>query len=202
MNITEESNKQEQKSRFQKLVDKVDPQTRIQMVQQGLNPFNEEDIATFYNKVKNGDKLSWGQRFTAAWSFLWSKKINNDLLIAVLKKVNDSQEVEPSYESLVNTTAQPDPITEKLMNRPPHGRSTAAKFYEKELKDALVSRITTAVEKGEMPQQKPFTEGSTKSQTKPFKNTPPPAAPAPMVQKVKKKKKFYKSPNNTKKPKK
>lgn len=203
VNITEEGRVEIpfKKSKFQQLVDKVNPHTRIQMVQLGLNPFNEEDIAHFHELTSKGNKLSWGQRFSAAWIFLWKKEINNNLLVAALKKVNDSMETEMSYDNLVDTSTKPDPITEKLMKRPPQGLSSAAKHYEGQLKDALVDRVAKAVQNGEMPNQT-STEGKVKTQTKPFKNTTPPAPPAPMVPKPKKKKKFYKSPSNTKKPKK
>ncbi len=89
------------KSQLEEIVGMITAQERIEMIQQGLNPFNVEDISYFRTIQNKTVKLSFWSRFKAAWSFAFKNKINDDLEIAVLKKINNSKS-SPSEPVLPN----------------------------------------------------------------------------------------------------
>jgi hypothetical protein len=108
MNITDEQNtnkkprhtfeerfgefKEAPKSKFQLIAEKTTPKMRMEMMQMGLNPFNEDDLEQFHKVQKGEFTLSFWSRLKAACSFLFNNEINGDLELIVIKHLNTKTE--------------------------------------------------------------------------------------------------------------
>lgn len=193
MNITQES-----KSQFQETLGKVSSETRMEMVQLGLNPFLESDIEKYWTIRAQAKKLSFKERLIAGFQLVFKSKITDKLFTHVLCKVNDNLQQNnlpnESYLDKVGTQGEINPLVEKLEKKKPSGVSKVAPLYTESIKDALVDRYAQAIQNGEIPKQE-----TRKKEDTSIKKTPLSKSSKPGFKPRHKRKKKPQSPSNTKK---
>jgi hypothetical protein len=135
----------EEKPRFQQIVDLSTPTTRMQMIQLGLNPFSAEDINHFKAIQKEGAELSRWSRFKAACALFFLNKVNDDLELLALKRLNaklpteDNAIIAPSRAQF-SEFVMPEPtdgagkvraaFTERVVKAPPFDYAEFPDMFE------------------------------------------------------------------------
>lgn len=152
MNIT-----QEEKSQFQETLSKISSETRMEMIQLGLNPFLESDVEKYWGIKANAKKLSFRERLIASFQLLFKKKITDKLFAHVLCKINDDLQRHYSkrstdYLNEVGKEGVINPLVEKLEKKGPNIVSKVAPLYKESIQDALVDRYAQAIQNGELSQ--------------------------------------------------
>lgn len=147
MNITEES-----KSQFQETLNKISSETRMEMIQLGLNPFLESDVEKYWVIRANAKRLPFKERVIAAFQLLFKKKITDKLFAHVLCKINDEMQKgdTEAYLDKVGKEGEINPLVEKLEKKEPNSVSKVAPLYTESIKEALIDRYAKAVENGEI----------------------------------------------------
>lgn len=158
MNITQET-----KSQFQETLSKISSETRMEMIQLGLNPFLETDIEKYWTIRANAKQLSFKERLIAVFQLLFKKKITDKLFAHVLCKINDDlqgQGVDPSMDYLNKAGEEGtiNPLVERLQKKEPNGVSKAAPLYTESIQDAFVDRYAQAIKNGEITSETKVTE--------------------------------------------
>lgn len=194
MNITQEG-----KSQFQETLSKVSSETRMEMIQLGLNPFLESDIEKYWTIRANAKHLSLKERFIASFQLLFKNKITDKLFAHMLCKINDdlqkhTTDLSTEYLDEVGKEGTMNPLVEKLEKKEPSGVSKVAPLYTESIKDALVDRYVQAIQNGELKDESVKEKTESKPNHNKFKDSKPGSKP-----RYNKKKKKPQSPSNTKK---
>jgi hypothetical protein len=139
------------KSNFERLLDILTPQQRMEMIQMGLNPFNEDHVNKYIETYKEV-KYNFWQRIGIVWKYITSGIITEKMKTIVTKDlINDFDKLKTlpvdsdKYVGDYNTNTTP--FVEKILKKEPSKLSHVDKNYKDELINIVQSKIELSEEK-------------------------------------------------------
>jgi hypothetical protein len=159
------------KSNFERLLDILTPQQRMEMIQMGLNPFNEDHVNKYIETYKEV-KYNFWQRIGVVWKYITSGVITEKMKTIVTKDlINDFDKLKAlpvdsdKYVGDYNTNTTP--FVEKILKKEPSKLLHIDKNYKDELINIVQSKIELPKEKvQEEKKVKNVSESSTTKQLK------------------------------------
>lgn len=130
------------KSNFERLLDILTPQQRAEMIQRGLNPFNEDHVNQYIETFKE-TKYNFIQRIKIASSYIFKGIINDQLKQIIIKEITSDLDKllinSDKYEGEFNPNTSP--LIEKMIKKEPNLGFKNDEKYKQELTNIIEKKI-------------------------------------------------------------